>query len=690
MSFPSTRWPAAGLLAAASLLTLTLPLDAMTSGGLVLAGLVAGWLLGRGGLGRAQLQAAIRHMPMPLALLGPGAGSLVGNPAFGRLPPTVARAMREAPLGQVVAVGAADGRWWAVWRAPLPGRRSIALGCDISLLRQRDAAQDTLTRAEHAALTLSPIGLWLLDAKGRTVFGNPALAALFGGAVPEDVASSGLPLDRGFDRGLPLGLPAGQTLEVSLPGAHGQRRPVALTATPWRMPSGDTGCCLSVADNAPLRAAQARVEHLAEHDPLTGLANRAQFRAALVALSHSPEGGALVLLDLDRFGSVNDRHGMATGDAVLRSLARRLRVAVRPADLVCRLGDVRFAALVFGGGEEARASVVERLRAAIGEPIRVDGMTLQLTASLGSALARQDAGEPEGLLRAADLAQRQARLAGGDGHAAFRPELLAERQRRDRLREALGEALAGDAPQPGLHLHYQPQRHWQDGALAGAEALLRWHCAPLNAAISPAELLPIATEAGLLAQLDAFVLESALARIAGWQDQPGAPPLVSVNITATGLRNPGFADQVARALLRHGVPAGKLEIEIPEDLAVRDLPAIQLTLQALHELGVRLALDDFGSGHSSLPHIVRLPVQRLKLDRSIVSGLPGDAKASAVLQATMAIARDLGIEVVGEGVETEAQAMALAAAGCTLLQGWLTGRPGPAELLGGQAARTAA
>jgi EAL domain-containing protein (putative c-di-GMP-specific phosphodiesterase class I) len=181
--------------------------------------------------------------------------------------------------------------------------------------------------------------------------------------------------------------------------------------------------------------------------------------------------------------------------------------------------------------------------------------------------------------------------------------------------------------------------------------------------------------------IDAWVLESALRQLAAWSGRAGAPPVLSINISGEGLRDAGFADRVARALLGHGIAAARLEIEIPEDLAVRDLPEIAATLERLHALGVRLALDDFGGGRSSLPHVVQLPVHRLKLDRSIVAGLPEDSKDRAVLHATMALARGMGIEVLGEGVETEGQAFALRRAGCHVLQGWLIGRPVPAAEL---------
>jgi EAL domain-containing protein (putative c-di-GMP-specific phosphodiesterase class I) len=248
-------------------------------------------------------------------------------------------------------------------------------------------------------------------------------------------------------------------------------------------------------------------------------------------------------------------------------------------------------------------------------------------------------------------------------------------EQRALLREAFAEALdTGE-----LELHLQPQRDMEAGRMVGAEALIRWNSKRLGRWVSPAELLPAASEAGLLQRLDRFVLNRAVALLAEWEGQPGAPLSLGINISVTTLHEPTFAQEVRLGLEAAGVDPTRLEIEIPEDLAISDLPGVQKTLLALREGGVPLALDDFGGGHSGLPHVVRLPVQRLKLDRSIVANLPDDPKAAAVLRATMALARGMGIEVVGEGVETEGQAAALRQAGCHVIQGWLIARPMPAD-----------
>ena len=516
----------------------------------------------------------------------------------------------------------------------------------------------------------APVALWQLDPAGRTVFANRRLRALFGGQAPHGIGGAGLRLCGPADGAGPLGLPPGQEREaaLTLPG----RTPLRLVVVASTAQEG-AGHLLSLLDVTPLKVAQERIEHLAEHDPLTGLANRAMLRAALDALADDPAGGVLIRIDMDHLRAVNDRHGQALGDAVLREAARRLREAVRPSDLVARVGGDEFAVLCFGAGCEDATTLGERLRQALRLPYRQHGASLELTASLGMACAPQHGREPEALLRAANLATLEAKAAGRDTLRAFDPALLERAERRDMLREAFVAALAAGE----LELHVQPQLDRRTGLLDGGEALIRWHSPRLGRWVPPPEILAAAGEAGLLPELDLWVLRSAAALQKSWLGMPGAPPRLGINISSVTLHDPRFAQQLRAVLEAEGLPAEALEIEIPEDLAVRDLPGVARTMGAIHEIGVPLALDDFGAGHSNLTHVVNLPVQRLKLDRSNVALLPDDPKAYAILRTTMAMARSMGIEVIAEGVETEAQAEALARLGCHVIQGWLIAKAMP-------------
>ena len=249
--------------------------------------------------------------------------------------------------------------------------------------------------------------------------------------------------------------------------------------------------------------------------------------------------------------------------------------------------------------------------------------------------------------------------------------------RRLLLRDALSMAVARNQ----FRLAWQKQVFATGGGLRGAEVLLRWPGSPLGGQVSPTEFLSVAAEAGLMPAIDAYVLEAALGQMQEWAGVQGAPPLVAVNISAISLRDRTFPARVAEALLRHRLPASLLEIEIPEDIAARDLGQLEEVLKGLQAIGVQLALDDFGGGLSSVAHLVRLPVDVVKLDRSIVAGLPGGARERAVLRAVAGVAQSMSIPLLAEGIETEAQMFALRREGCEIMQGYLYGRPVPAAEL---------
>ncbi len=587
-------------------------------------------------------------------------------------------ALHERADGQPFEIRDARGAWERMRKLRLPGGEVASFSVDITRAKQGEMAlAESEERLRHV-LEMAPIGIWKLDEAGRTIFANRRLIALFGEAPPADLVESGLFLTSGGDPKGPFGFATlGENeAQLILPGRHSRR--LLVTASPWVPDThGRPACVLSLLDVTPLRAAQERIEELSERDPLTGLVNRATFRAALERMVADPKGGVLLLVDLDQFKAANDRHGHAVGDALLVEAARRLRAAVRPSDLVSRLGGDEFAILAFGANAGFALPLADRLRQALRGGLAMEGLEIPLSGSLGIACAPQHGMDADALLRAADLALYEARGAGRDSAALFEPALRERAESRAMLREAFAEALAAGE----LELHLQPQQDLESQRLVGAEALIRWNSRRLGRWVSPAELLPAAAEAGLLLQLDRFVLRRAVELLAEWGDRPDAPRHLGINISISTLHDPAFAQEVEAALRGAGVPPERLEIEIPEDLAIRDLPAVARTLAALRELGVPLSLDDFGGGHSGLPHVVRLPVQRLKLDRSITAGLPDDPKAYAVLRATMALARGMGIEVIGEGVETQGQAFALRRAGCHIIQGWLIARPMAAEEL---------
>ena len=575
-------------------------------------------------------------------------------------------------------------RWMRVSRCRLPDGHVAGLSLDIGDLKAREAATAASEARYRALVDTASVGIWHLDENGRTLFANERLAALFGGEAPANIHQSGV-FGTSSGEDCPFGFPAGVEDRAIIPALTGRAAtPVLVAASGWvphegaGIASGDPkrAAVLTLIDVSALDAARARAEHLAWHDVLTGLPNRAAFDRALEALpNENTNGAALLLVDLDEFKAVNDRHGHAAGDALLREVGIRMRSTIRPDDLACRLGGDEFAVLLRGAGAvEHVAETAARLSQALRRPVLADGVELPVSASIGFARYPNDAATADGLQRAADLALYRVKHDGRGGIAEYVLALSEAVDRRLLLRNALAAAITRNE----FQLAWQKQVFAVGGALRGVEALLRWPGSPFGTHVSPAEFLPIAAEAGLMPAIDAWVLEAALRQMAEWAGLQGAPPLVAINISAGSLRNGDFPARVAEALMRHRLPASVLEIEIPEDIATRDLDQLEEVLNGLRAIGIQLALDDFGGGLSSVAHLVRLPIDIVKLDRSIVAGLPGGERERAVLRAVAGIARSMNIPLLAEGIESEAQIFTLRREGCEIMQGYLYSRPVPA------------
>ncbi|MCR0981298.1 putative bifunctional diguanylate cyclase/phosphodiesterase [Roseomonas populi] len=561
-----------------------------------------------------------------------------------------------------------DGRILQVSKRRLSGGEVARFALDVTGSRARDLR----ARAIHESV---PAAIWHLDPSGRTVAGNGRMVDLFGGRLPATLMESGLQ-QLGQPGDGPFGLPPGREVEGLLParGRMPERR-VIVVASPW-LPGegGGTQAVLMLLDVTRLHAAQATALHFAWHDPLTGLPNRSRFQQALTRLAEMPDGGSLLLLDLTGLRAVNDSFGQVAGDSVLREVARRLREGLRPQDGVYRLGGDEFALIATGiRTPQAAGAIAARVQRSLALPFDLGGNPQPLRAVIGQASLPEDAADAEGLHRAAALALAQAKRTGNGAVVAY-DRALGERMARQLARR---EKLASAVANGGFRLAWQAQVDARTGALRGAEALLRWS-PTAEGPISPAEFLPEAEAMGLMPQIDAWVLEEALRQKAAWRASHTGPDIVGVNISPATLRDPEFPARVQATLARYGVPAEALEIEIPEDVAARDLDAIAPVLHELIADGVRLSLDDFGGGRSALAHLLRLPVDQVKLDRSIVAGLPGGARERAILRAVATLARGMEIPLLAEGVETEAQREALLAEGCTVMQGWLFGRAVPA------------
>ena len=423
-------------------------------------------------------------------------------------------------------------------------------------------------------------------------------------------------------------------------------------------------------------AAQRRIQTLSFTDGLTGVANRRRledrFQIALALAQREGMPFALLFLNLDHFKQVNDTLGRDFGDRVLVDVAERIKACVRHVDTVARLGGDEFVVLAHQADAAGAHALASRVIEALKLPFSHADMGFTVTASLGLALYPNDGASLVDLMRRADAAMREVKQAGRAGFRFHAPlplnedvSLQAQARSRMRLDHAMRQALA----QGRFRLHYQPQVDLKSGRVVGAEALLRWSDAELGE-VSPGEFIPVAEASGFIVAIDRWVLREAARQAAVWR-AAGRELVLSVNVSALQFRQPGFVASVADALREAGVPAGCIELELTESILIQDAADAMLRLQALAALGVRLAIDDFGTGYSSLAYLKRFPIGRLKIDRSFVSGLPSDPGDAAIVQAILSMGRALQLEVVAEGVETEAQRQFLADAGCDLYQGWL-------------------
>ncbi|WP_329472289.1 bifunctional diguanylate cyclase/phosphodiesterase [Streptomyces sp. NBC_01723] len=430
-----------------------------------------------------------------------------------------------------------------------------------------------------------------------------------------------------------------------------------------------------IALDSTLWIARARAEEQLR-DPLTGLPNRQWLlERTWTALDDAERIGArtaLMLIDLDRFRSVNDTLGHLAGDRLLLQTADRLRQALPRGAEAARLGGDEFAVLLPVADSTTSATRIARgLVAALSSPMDLDGLTLVLEASAGVAVFPDHALDAEGLLRRADVAMYQAKRdrtgvevyeSKRDSNTPDRLGLLGD------LRRAL------DAHE--VQLHYQPKVRF-DGQVAGLEALVRW-VHPERGKVPPDEFIAIAESSGLMPHLTEYVLETALEQVAQWRSQGLFVP-VAVNVSPRDVHTPGFAGSVAARLARHGVPAGALQLEITEHVLLEDPQRAADTLNALTGHGVKMSLDDFGTGYSSLVHLRRLPVSELKIDRSFVARLAVDAEDAAIVRCTVDLAHSLGLLVVAEGVEDDETWEGLRDLGCDAVQGWLVAAAMPPE-----------
>lgn len=412
-----------------------------------------------------------------------------------------------------------------------------------------------------------------------------------------------------------------------------------------------------------------QLQYLAHHDALTGLPNRQGFMRQLEHLMLSARKSqtelALLFIDLDHFQRLNDSIGHAGGDTQLQLVAQRISTCVRTSDRVARFGGDEFMVLLPGIRDLAAvARVAQKLQAAVSAPIEIEQRPISVTPSIGIAIFPRDGDTPELLIKHADTAMHVAKARGRAGHAFFEPEVAASAYANLVLEGQLGQALAQDE----FALLFQPQVRCSDGRLLGAEALIRWRH-PERGLLAPDEFIPLAEQHRLMLPIGAWVLHEAARCARHWHDLGLEPLSIAVNLSTLQFQMPGFVASIEQLLQDAALPAGWLELELTERMLMDDLPQVRERLEQLRALGVRISVDDFGTGTSSLGHLKELPLDKLKIDRSFVKDLPQDRRSGAITTALIQLAHGLELCVVAEGVETDAQRHYLAERGCDQLQG---------------------
>jgi diguanylate cyclase (GGDEF)-like protein/PAS domain S-box-containing protein len=519
---------------------------------------------------------------------------------------------------------------------------------------------------------------WMAMVTGLAGAGRTMEGFWFDRVHPEDLIDFRASLDRAFD-----GNVEAIERELRLRCDDGTFLPVLVRGLITRDESGRaarfSGTMLDLSER---KRYESHIHQLAFFDPLTELPNRRllddRLHQALRARSRMRQTTAVLMIDLDRFKRLNDTHGHAAGDQLLRAVAKRLRDLVRPYDTVARLGGDEFVVLLehlSGRLDEARStaeSVATKIIDALGKPYELDVGTVHHSVSIGVALTCDAGLGTVELLRGADVALYAAKEHGRNQFRVYRPEM---QQRVDR-RAALEARLRKEFADGRLGLHYQPIVD-AEGALLSAEALVRW-IAGEGESIGPSEFIPVAEDSGFIHSIGTWGLAQACRQAKAWTPHAPAGFRVAVNLSGPEFMHPEFPDRVLAALGSSGLEGTALRLEITEATVVTELGFAARRMHRLRDHGVEFSLDDFGTGYSSLTYLRRLPVSEVKIDRSYVRRMMTDQHDEAIVRAILAMSTALGLRVVAEGVESRAQHERLIAAGCTGFQGWLFGRPGPA------------
>lgn len=456
--------------------------------------------------------------------------------------------------------------------------------------------------------------------------------------------------------------------------ADGSSGPCHVSMVRLQGDAGDTLHYIAfVKDLTDKLAAKRRIEELAYTDALTALPNRLVFAERVdfaIAMARREQGRfAVMFIDLDRFKQINDSLGHLYGDRVLVDVAERIKRCVREVDTVARYGGDEFVVLLHQADARGAEATARRILEALSLPVQLDELSFTVTGSVGIAMYPDDGATANDLIKNADAAMYRVKERGRASFRFYQPQMNVDLLARMKIDHAMRQAL----PAGHFRLVYQPQVDIKTRQVLSAEALLRWRDPDLGD-VSPAQFIPVAEESGFIVALGDWVLTQAVQQAARWQAQ-GRALQVSVNVSALQFQQANFVDRVAGALSAAGLAPDRLELELTESILIQDAEEALSRLQQLAQIGVRLAIDDFGTGYSSLGYLKRFPIDKLKIDRSFIAGLPADESDAGIVRAIVSMARALHITVIAEGVETDLQRQFLCAAGCDQFQGYLYAPP---------------
>ncbi|MEM6485151.1 MAG: EAL domain-containing protein [Pseudomonadota bacterium] len=566
------------------------------------------------------------------------------------------------------------------WTSAIPARGEFVYAVARDVTDSR-LAEERLTEAA-AVFDNSGEGICVIDNEGSIQNVNTAFSRITGYSREEalqmnvDVLRSGRHeesfyetmeqsvVERGFWRG-----------EIWHRAKNGDVHPQLLTIT--QVPSDPPRRIAILTDIRQLKATEARLQHLAHYDPLTNLANRflinEQLDQSVRRAKRTGNGVAVMFVDIDAFKHVNDSLGHLAGDLLLQEAANRLKNTLRDIDRIGRIGGDEFLLVLedIGSQDDVRL-IAEKLNAALREPIALGDQNITVSASLGISLYPSDGDSVQELMRNADAAMYDAKEAGRDTYRFYSEQLTEKAYKQVLLDSALRKAVAHEE----LSLVFQPQYHVTETRVIGVEALLRWSHAELGE-VSPNDFIPHAERTGLIRSIGRWVLERACCQAAKWQAAAFDFGRLAVNVSASQFYDQGFVSQVERVLAESGLSADRLELEITESALAQDASGLTGKMRELRDMGVHFSIDDFGTGYSSLSYLKQMPLTKLKLDRSFVDEVDIDDSDRIISSAVIALGEAMGLEVIAEGVETEAQKDTILAMGCERMQGFRFARPMP-------------